>query len=509
MTFPWLTLIGLVPIVGALIAFFLKGNAAKYWGLAVSLITLGLTACLALQFSPSTAGLQFSEVHSWIPSFGAFYALGLDGLGLLMVVLAAVLTPIVILAEWNMPEQVGRWNAGVYLGLVLMLESFSLFVFMSTDVLLFYLFFEATLIPMYFLIAGFGGSQRSRAAIKFLLFSLAGGLIMLASIIGIYVVSAAQLGGQGTYLLTSLETLHLSGTTARWLMLGFLIAFIIKAPMVPAHTWLPEAAEQSTPGIATMLVGVMDKIGTFGMIRFCVGLFPEASNWIAPFMMIFALVSIIYGAICAIGQHNLMRFVAFTSVSHFGFMVLGIYAFSTVSLDGSMFYMLNHGFSTAALFLVVGMLAKRRGSYDIAAFGGVQKVAPVMSGALLITAFAALGLPGMSTFVSEFLVLSGAWQQHRGIAGVAVFGTVLAAVYSLTWYQKTMTGTLRDDVAADFTGKDLTAGERAIMAVVLATIIALGIFPKSALSAVEQTSTHVMQQMGAVDPQPGAGKGAK
>lgn len=506
MTFPWLTVIGVVPIVGSLIAFFMKGKAAKFVGLLTSLVTLALAVVLACSFTAGH-GMQFSEVHSWIPSFGAYYALGLDGLGLLMVLLTAVLAPIVIIYEWNLAEETGRWNAGVYMGLVLMLESFSLFVFMATDVLLFYLFFEATLIPMYFLISGFGGSGRAKAAIKFLLFSLAGGLIMLASIIGIYAVSADMLGGQGTYLLATLEGLHFSGTMARWLMVGFLIAFIIKAPMVPAHTWLPETAQESTPGVATLLVGVMDKIGTFGMIRFCLGMFPEASEWVAPFMMIFALVSIIYGAICAIGQTNMMRFVAFTSVSHFGFMVLGIYAFTTASLDGSMFYMLNHGFSTAALFLIVGMLAKRRGSFEISAFGGVQKAAPVMSGVLLMSALAALGLPGMSTFVSEFLVLSGTWQKHQGIAGVAVFGTVLAAFYALTWYQKTMTGPISDDVEQAFTGKDLTAGERAIMGVILAIIIVLGIAPKPALHTVEPTSTHVMQIVGASDPV--AGKGAK
>ena len=276
---------------------------------------------------------------------------------------------------------------------------------------MFYLFFEATLIPMYFLIGGFGGPRRAYAAVKFLLFSLAGGLVMLASVIGLYVWSV-RLTGAPTYLLSDLSKLDLGTDIGRWLMLGFLIAFIVKAPMVPVHTWLPTATEQSTPGTSVLLVGILDKIGTFGMIRFCLGLFPEASQWVAPVMVVLALISIIYGAVAAIGSTNLLRLVAYTSISHFGFMVLGIYTFTSAGITGSIFYMLNHGFSTAALFLVLGFLITRRGSALVGAYGGVQKLAPVLTGVFLMAGLSGLALPGMSSFVSEFMVLAGTWSRQ-------------------------------------------------------------------------------------------------
>ncbi|MDN5570946.1 MAG: NADH-quinone oxidoreductase subunit M, partial [Propionibacteriaceae bacterium] len=370
MIFPWLTLLGLVPLVAGLVLLLPMGRgAARALGFVASLLTLGLG--LAVVWMHAT-GVDLATAVPWIRAFGAWWALDLDGMGAAMVLLTVVLTPLVLLVEWDLPS--ARWSAQVYFSLVLILEGLSIFVFTATDVLLFYLFFEATLIPVYFLMIGFGGPRRAYAAVKFLLFSLAGGLIMLASVVGLYAVSASA--GQPSYLVADLAALDLSGDLGRWLMAGMLIAFVVKAPMVPLHTWLPDAAEQSTPGTATLLVGVLDKIGTFGMIRFCLTLFPEASAWIAPFMTWFAIVSILWGAFGALASRNMMRLVAYTSVSHFGFMILGIYSFTTASLSGSMFYMLNHGFSTAALFLAVGFLVKRRGTADITAFGGVQKVAP-------------------------------------------------------------------------------------------------------------------------------------
>jgi len=259
----------------------------------------------------------------WIKAFGAYYALGLDGMGLLMVLLTTLLVPVVMLAERHTDEE-GRWGAHVWMALVLILESLSLYVFLASDVLLFYLFFEATLIPMYFLIAGWGGPKRAKAAVKFLLFSLAGGLILLFSVIGLGVSFANQ--GAPSYLLADLVKLNVSSSTEMLLFLGFFIAFAIKAPMFPVHTWLPDTAEQATPGTSTLLVGILDKIGTFGMIRFCIGLFPDASRLATPVIVVLALISILYGALAAIGQKNMLRLVAYTSVSHFGFMVLGVFA---------------------------------------------------------------------------------------------------------------------------------------------------------------------------------------
>jgi NADH-quinone oxidoreductase subunit M len=369
---------------------------------------------------------------------------------------------------------------------------------MAGDVLLFYLLFEATLIPVYFLIGGYGGARRSYAAIKFLLFSLAGGLVMLFSVIGLYAESTRQFGAP-TYLLSDLAALRPDATTAMLLMVGFLVAFIIKAPMVPVHTWLPTAAEESTPGTSVLLVGVLDKIGTFGMIKFCVFLFPDASRAVGPIMIVLALISILYGALAAIGSTNLLRLVAYTSVSHFGFMVLGIYTFTTVGTSGTIFYMLNHGFSTGALFLVLGFLISRRGSALVDAYGGVQKVAPVLAGTLLLAGLSSLALPGMSSFVSEFMVMAGAWSREPWVAAVAALGTVLAAVYILLMYQRTMTGPVTEAVA-EHIRSDLNVREKIVAAPLIAVLLVLGFVPQLALRQIEPTVTAVLAHAGISDP---------
>lgn len=494
MTIPWLSLLGLVPLVGAGVLLLPVKELARWVGMAFSLVTLILGAVVT---SFHLGGTAVAEKVPWIPHFGAWWALSLDGMGLLMVLLTVALVPVVLLAEWKLAG-VGRWTPQVFIALVLLLESLSLFTFLASDVLLFYLFFEATLIPMYFLIGGFGGPERAKAALKFLLFSLAGGLVMLASVVGVYVVSAQALGSP-SYLLADLGQLTLPTDVGRWLMLGFLFAFIVKAPMVPVHTWLPTATEQATPGTSVLLVGVLDKIGTFGMIRFCLGLFPEASTWIAPVMIALALVSILYGAVAAIGSSDLLRLIAYTSVSHFGFMVLGIYTFTTAGVSGSIFYMLNHGFSTAALFLVVGMLISRRGSAKIADFGGVQKAVPVLSGLLLLAGLSGLALPGMSSFVSEFMVMAGTWSRTPWVAAVSALGTVLAAVYILLMYQRVMTGPLSDEVAVHFT-TDATAREKWVAAPVIAVILLLGFVPNIALSIAQPTSVSTISRVGVADP---------
>ncbi|MFV0405854.1 MAG: NADH-quinone oxidoreductase subunit M [Propioniciclava sp.] len=496
MTFPWLTFLGLLPLIGGLLLLLPMGKgAARSIGLSVSVATLGVTLAIV---GMHLGGTDLIIRVPWIQSFGAYWALDLDGMGAAMVLLTAVLTPVVLMAEWDHPGD--RWGAQAFFALVLILEALSMFVFMADDVLLFYLFFEATLIPVYFLIIGFGGPRRSYAAVKFLLFSLAGGLIMLAAVVGVGVLSAAE--GMPSYLIGDVAALEIGGNLGRWLMLGFLIAFIVKAPMVPLHTWLPDAAENATPGTATLLVGVLDKIGTFGMIKLCLALFPEASAWVAPFMMWFAVISILWGALGAIGSRNLMRLVSYTSVSHFGFMVLGIYAFTTTSLSGSIFYMLNHGFSTAALFLVVGYLVKRRGSADIHAFGGVQKLAPVLSGVLILAVLSAVSLPGMSTFVSEFLVIAGSWSRDPIVTAVALLGVVLAAVYGLRLYQRTMTGPVTDESAEAFTGRDLTGVERWLMVPIIGVILLLGFLPRMAVDLVEPSAVTAMQHVGFDDPEP-------
>jgi NADH-quinone oxidoreductase subunit M len=500
--FPWLTTALLVPIVGSVIVAVLpqRGRAVlpKLTALVFSLLTLAVVAVVGIGFDTSAGGarFQFTETHEWIRVFGAHYALGVDGIGLTLVLLTAILSPVVIVASWNDGDD-GRWGANAFFAWMLALEGLAIGVFAATDVFLFYVLFEATLIPIYFLIGGFGGPRRSYAAVKFLLFSLFGGLLMLASVVGLYVVSANA--GQPTYLLSELSKVPMDRDTARWLFVGFFVAFAIKAPMVPVHTWLPDAAEEGSPGTSVLLVSILDKVGTFGMIRFCLQLFPEASRWATPVVLVLAVLSVLYGALAAIGQRSIPRLIAYTSVSHFGFIVLGIFVLNSYGQSGSMLYMFNHGLSTAALFIVTGFLIKRGGSRLIPDYGGVEKVAPVLAGIFLLAGLSSLSLPGLGPFVSEFLVLLGAFA-HAWWWGVAgVLGIVLAALYILLMYQRTMTGLPRPELVAM---KDLGVREIAALAPLLVLLVVLGFFPKPLTSIINPAVADTLQQVGVQDPRP-------
>jgi NADH-quinone oxidoreductase subunit M len=392
--------------------------------------------------------------------------------------------------------EVGRRSVKGYVALLLLLETFMIGVFAATDVFLFYVLFEGMLIPMYFIIGSYGGPQRSYAAVKFLLYSLAGGLLMLAAVIGLYVVSP---GGPQAFLFQNLVGLHMGTDTERLLFIGFFVAFAIKAPLWPVHTWLPDAAAESPPSGAVLLVGVMDKVGTFGMIRFCLPLFPDASQWAAPVVITLAVIGVIYGALLAIGQTDLKRLIAYTSISHFGFIVLGIFAMTTQSQSGSTLYMVNHGFSTAALFLIAGFLISRRGSRLISDFGGVQRVAPILAGTFLIAGLSSLALPGLSTFVSEFLVLVGTFTRYEAAAIIATLGIILASVYILLMYQRTMTGEPNEHTAKL---ADLNTREVWVVAPLIAVIIALGFYPKPLLDVINPAVARTMHQVGVTDPKP-------
>lgn len=497
-TIPWLTILALLPLLGAGVVLVTPSRTAlpKLVALGVSLVVLVVSVVVALLFEVD-GGFQFVERYTWITTFGANYAVGLDGLGLVLVLLTTILTPVVILASWN-DADTGRWSVNTFFAWMLVLEGLSIGVFCATDVFLFYVLFEATLIPIYFLIGGFGGARRSYAAVKFLLYSLAGGLLMLASVVGLYVVSADSASGP-SYLLEDLMTADIGTSTGRWLFLGFFIAFAVKAPMWPVHTWLPDAASEATPGTSVLLVSVLDKIGTFAMMRFCLNIFPEASRWATPVVMTLAVISVIYGALLAIGQQDIRRLIAYTSISHFGFIVLGIFAMTSQSQAGAALYMFNHGLSTAALFLVTGFLISRRGSKLIDDYGGVEKVAPVLAGTFLLAGLSSLSLPGLSPFVSEFLVLAGTFTVSITAAVVATLGIVLAAVYILYMYQRTMTGPLRESTK---NLPDLRPREIAALAPLLLLIVVLGFFPKPALDAVNPTVDRLLQQVGVSDPQP-------
>ncbi|GAA1555162.1 NADH-quinone oxidoreductase subunit M [Kribbella lupini] len=498
MNIGWLTYLLLLPLVGALVTLAVpkaKALLAKQVSLVFSLLTLVLTLVIAVGYHQNGAA-DYEETHTWIGAFGAHFALGLDGVGLVLLVLTALLTPIVQLASWN-DAKTGRWSEKSFFVWLLVLEALSLGVFAATDVFLFYVLFEATLIPMYFLIGGFGGAQRSYAAVKFLLYSLLGGLLMLASVIGLYVVSAKA--GDPSYLLTDMIKLDMSQNTERWLFLGFFFAFAVKAPMVPFHTWLPDAAAEATPGTSVLLVGILDKIGTFGMIRFCLGLFPEASKWATPVVLVLALISVLYGALVAIGQTDIKRLIAYTSISHFGFIVMGIFALTSQGLTGSTLYMFNHGLSTAALFLVAGYLISRRGSARIADYGGVEKVAPVLAGTFLFAGLSSLALPGLSPFISEFMVLAGTFSKHKVIAVIAVVGIVLAALYILIMYQRLMTGPVRDGIEKL---KDLNFREVFAIAPLVLLIVGFGIYPKPVVDIIKPAVESTMQIVGVTDRAP-------
>jgi len=500
--FPWLSLLLFLPIAGAVVLVLLPASLGsvlpKQLALGTSLVTLVLGVVMALNYdTDSSRTYQFTEQHEWIKSFGAHYALGVDGVSLTLVLLTVILAPVVMLASWNDGDD-GRWSSKAFFAWMLGLQGLSVGVFAATDVFLFYVFFEATLIPIYFLVGGYGGANRARAAVKFLLYSLLGGLVMLASVIGLYVESAKSEGG-ATYLVSELSQLDFGTDVGRWLFLGFFIAFAIKAPMFPVHTWLPDTTAAATPGTSVLLVSVLDKIGTFGMIRFCLELFPEASRWATPVVVVLAVVSIIYGALMAIGSDNIPRLIAYTSISHFGFMVLGIFVMNSQGLSGANLYMFNHGLSTAALFLVTGFLISRRGSALISDFGGVEKVAPVLAGFFLIAGLSSLSLPGLSPFVSEFLVIVGTFSYSEVAAAFAVTGIVLAAIYILFMYQRTMTGPTRDEVSGF---KDLDVREVTSLAPVLLLIVVLGFFPKPLLSVINPAVDHTLQQVEKVDPAP-------
>ncbi len=480
-SFPWLTTLWVLPIIGAAVALAMpKARAAwaKVVALVASLLTLVVAVVVAVRFEPGGARYQFVESHSWIEAFGARYDLGVDGIAVVLILLTAVLLPLLLVAGWNDPR-IGR-SAHLYVALILAVESMVLMSFSALDILLFYVFFEAMLIPMYFLIGGFGGTHRASAAVKFLLYNLLGGLVMLAAVVGLYVVTGT-FGFREIAASAAAGDLGISPGLLNALFLGFMFAFAVKAPLWPFHSWLPGAAVESTPATAVLMMAVVDKVGTFGMLRYCLQLFPDASKYFAPLVVTLAVIGIVYGAILAIASTDVMRLIAYTSISHFGFIILGIFAMTSQGQTGSTLYMVNHGISTAALFLVAGFLVSRRGTRAIDSYGGIQKVAPVLAGTFLIAGLATLSLPGLAPFVSEFLVLIGTFTRYQVAAVVATSALVLSAVYILWLYQRVMTGPL-EKKNADV--HDLVPRELAVMVPLITLLIVLGLYPKPILDII-------------------------
>jgi NADH-quinone oxidoreductase subunit M len=514
--FPWLTVAGAIPLLGSLVVALVprpprdsapadieaRDRLAKVLALVFSVATLGWVIAMATQFNTSGPTFQLTEQYRWIPQFGVHYALGVDGIALVLIGMTVVLMPVVVLASWHDVENSdSRRSVKSYFALMLLLEMMMIGVFESTDVFMFYVFFEAMLIPMYFMIGSFGVGPRQYAAVKFLLYSLLGGLLMLVAVIALYVYAgdSAATGHHGTFLFTTLLHVTLSPTVQKWLFLGFFIAFAIKAPLWPFHTWLPDASASAQPGAAVLMLGVMDKVGTFGMIRYCVELFPAGVSYFKVLILTLSVISILYGAIVAIGQKSMKRLIGYTSVSHFGFIVLGIFALTSQGQAGAILYMVNHGFATGALFILAGFLIARRGSDRIEDYGGVQKVAPVLAGLFFISGLAGLALPGLSTFVSEFLVLVGTFSRYKVAGSFAVAGIVLAAIYILWMVQRTMHGPVAESVAGF---KDLRARELWAVVPLIALIIAMGVYPKPVLDVIDPAVNATMAQVHVVDPTP-------
>src|SRR3954447_9872070 len=496
-----------VPALGAAVVAALppaRAALARQLALGVSLLVLLLTVLATVAFDPGGDRFQLTTSVAWIPDFGVRFALGVDGIALSLLLLIGVLVPVVIGASWH-ETAVGTRSMRTYWAWLLLLESMMVGVFAATDVFLFYVFFEAMLVPMYFLIGSFGGPNRQYAAVKFFLYSLLGGLVMLAAVIGLWVVSNSELG-EGTFAFDALRQLDIDPGVQKLLFLGFFVAFAIKAPLVPFHTWLPDSGAEAPIGGAVLLVGVLDKVGTFGFIRYCLPLFPDASRDLAPYVLVLAVAGILYAALLAMGQSDLKRWVSYTSIAHFGFIALGIFAFTTEAGTGAVLYMVNHGIATGLLFLVVGMLIARGGSRLVGDYGGVATQAPLLAGTFLLACLATLALPGTNSFVSEFLVLIGSFPTRPVFTILATVGIILAALYALLVYQRTMHGPPRGvllepapEIPAPATGagsgaatatleapaaaparlrvRDLSRRELAVVAPMVAIIIALGFYP--------------------------------
>jgi NADH-quinone oxidoreductase subunit M len=487
--FPLLSTIIFLPSLGAILAFLITSEElVKRMALLTSTLTFLMSLIPFFMFDPSTADMQFFERYDWVPVLGISYEVGVDGISLLLIVLTTFLMPLTLLSSWNSTHTRSR----EFMICMLFLESGMVGVFAAIDLVLFYVFWEATLIPMYFLIGVWGGPRRIYAAVKFFLYTMAGSLLMLVAILALYFLHR-QATGEATFNLFELLQLDLPLSTQRWLFLAFFLAFAIKVPLFPFHTWLPDAhVEAPTPG-SVILAGVLLKMGTYGFMRFCLPLFPEASIEATYIIALLAVVGIIYGAMMALVQSDIKKLVAYSSVSHLGFVMLGIFAFNRQGLDGAVLQMVNHGLSTGALFLLVGMLYDRRHTRLIAEFGGVTKVMPIFAAFFLVVALSSIGLPGLNGFVGEFLVLLGTFQAMPTFAVIGAAGVILAAVYMLWMYQRVMFGEVTHEENRHLI--DLTLREVVVLAPVVLVIVWIGTYPQPFLTRMGASTTAIVERV--------------
>ncbi len=492
--FPILSLITYLPLVGCLILLFIHEDnhkAIRQTAFGVSLATLFVSLLLLFRFDPWNVGMQFSEKVSWIPTLGAEYLFGIDGISLLLTLLTALITPIAILSSYTAIHERIR---AYYLS-ILFLETAMLGVFMALDLFLFYIFWEVMLVPMYFLIGIWGGGRRLYSAIKFFLFTLFGSLFMLLGILGLYFLNhnPAYGTGQFTFNLLELYKMDLPLSMQQWLFLAFFLGFAIKVPMFPFHTWLPDAHTDAPTAGSVILAGVLLKMGTYGFVRFCLPIFPAASHAFVPMMVVLSLIGIVYGAFLALAQTDVKRLVAYSSVSHLGFVMLGMFALNPQGLTGSILQMINHGISTGALFLIVGMLYERRHTRLIADFGGLAHPMPILTGFFAITMFSSMGLPGLNGFIGEFLILVGAFQYNKVYAGIAVIGIILGAAYMLWLFQRVMFGAL--DKPENKILQDLNGREIVYMVPLIVFMFWIGLYPKPFIQIIEPAVMNIVQKV--------------
>ena len=484
------TLLLILPAAGFLIALLVPRSSpqsSRAWALIISLVTFAASIALPVMFDRNAAGEQFALNVPWITTPDIHYYVAVDGIGLWLVLLSTFLTPICVLVSWRYIQN----RAKEFYAFLLLLETGLIGVFVAQDLFLFYVFWEVSLVPMYFLVGIWGHERRIYAAVKFFLFTMTGSVLMLAAIIYLY-------NRAGTFSYPALVEMLQSGrlafapTEQLLLFLAFFIAFAIKVPLFPLHTWLPDAHVEAPTAGSVMLASVMLKMGTYGILHFCLPLFPSASRTCAPWIVVLAIIGIIYGALVSLVQPNMKKLVAYSSVSHLGFVVLGIFSFTQLGFDGAVYQMLNHGISTGALFVLVGLLYERRHSLEIADYGGVATAAPWLSTAFLITTLASIGLPTLNNFVGEFLVLQGAALANYKWAIYAAIGVILSACYMLWLYQRVFYGEASEHIRLHL--PDLNLREWAVVVPLIAMMVWMGVYSQTFLPAVGKTTARVLSQ---------------
>ncbi len=496
-----LTITIFLPLAGALILFFLRNESAqaiKLTGLLTTVATFLVSLYLYFAYDSSNGGFQFMQQVSWVEKLNISYFVGIDGISLLLIMLTTFLMPLALLGTWNSVEK----RLKEYTMMMLLLEVGMVGVFAALDLFLFYTFWEAMLIPMYFIIGIWGGQDRVYAAVKFFLYTLLGSLLMLVAILSLGYFASIQPGGHFTTNFLQLVSIsdRLPLNLQTWMFLAFGLSFAIKVPLFPLHTWLPDAHVQAPTAGSVILAGVLLKMGTYGFIRFCLPLFSEASLLAAPFMSAIAVVGIIYGALVAMVQTDMKKLVAYSSVSHLGFVVLGIFAMTEEGIQGAVIQMVNHGLSTGALFLLVGMLYERTHSRTIADYGGVAKLMPVFATFLLVISLSSMGLPGLNGFVGEFLVLLGAFKStlldtplYAAFAGI---GVIFSAVYLLWMYQRVMLGQVREGgLYSGHRLTDISRREIATLVPIVLFVVWIGVYPSTFLSKSGLAAKNLVQQM--------------